>query len=133
MELNKKKDYKSSIKRGDIYYAKLLGFGNQQTGIRPVLIYSNNTNNVFSPTVNVMPITAELKELCVHVNIKGCGLKSESMILVEQITTINKTQIKNKIGRLTSEYMDLVDIAADIQFGRKSNKFIEINAEEVFG
>lgn len=108
-----------SIKRGDIYYAKLVGSGSQQVGIRPVVIYSNNTNNCYSPTVNVMPITSEMKELCVHVFVEGCGLPKPSMVLAEQITTINKTQLKDKIGRMTGEYMNLIDNAVDIQFGRK--------------
>lgn len=111
---------KQSIRRGDIFYAELIGRGSQQTGLRPVIIYSNNTNNIFSPTLNVIPLSAELKELCVHVLIEGCGLKEPSMALLEQLTTINKTQIKYKIGKLTLNYMKEIDRAADIQLGRKA-------------
>ena len=95
-ELQNKYSTRKNIRKGDVYYAELVGFGNQQIGTRPVVIYSNNVNNIFSPTLNVIPITTELKDLCVHVRIKGCGLKTESTALVEQITTINKTQLKNK-------------------------------------
>lgn len=118
-ENTERKTKKRSIRKGDVYYAELIGFGSQQNGIRPVVIYSNNTNNVFAPTLNVIPITTELKDLSVHVRIKGCGLKLESTALVEQITTINKTQLKNKVGRLSTEYLNLIDDAVDVQFGRK--------------
>lgn len=108
------------IKRGDIFYAELHGIENQQTGTRPVIIYSNNTNNIFAPTIQVIPLSSELKELCVHVLIEGFGLREPSMALLEQFTTINKTQLKEKVGSLSSEYMEKVDRAADIQFGRKT-------------
>ena len=55
------------VKRGEIYYAELYGIGSVQTGTRPVLIYSNDENNRHSSTINVIPLTAELKSLCVHV------------------------------------------------------------------
>lgn len=108
-----------SIKRGDIFYAQLHGIENQQTGMRPVIVYSNNTNNIFSPTIQVIPVSSELKELCVHVLIEGFGLREPSMALLEQFTTINKTQLGARIGSLSSEYMSKIDTAADIQFGRK--------------
>lgn len=127
-----KKTKKRVIRKGDVYYADLIGFGSQQNGIRPVVIYSNNTNNTFSTTLNVIPMTAELKDLCVHVRIKGCGLKSESTALVEQITTINKSQLKNKIGRLSSNYLDLIDNAIDVQFGRKNSKIDNMMKEKIF-
>lgn len=108
------------IRRGDIFYAELYGTGNQQVGVRPVIIYSNNTNNIFAPVLQAIPVSSELKELCVHVLIEGFGLKEPSMALLEQITTINKTQLREKIGSLSTEYMNKIDQAADIQFGRKT-------------
>lgn len=108
------------IKRGDIFYAELYGIENQQIGTRPVIIYSNNTNNRFAPTVQVIPLSSELKELRVHVLIEGFGLREPSMALLEQFTTINKTQLREKVGSLSSEYMIKIDKAADLQFGRKS-------------
>lgn len=107
-----------TIKRGEIYYAKLNGIGNQQIGTRPVIIYSNNINNKFSPIINVIPLSTELKDLCVHVKIEGCGLKAPSMAMAEQITTINKDQLLNKIGKLKSLQLDMLDEAIDIQFAR---------------
>ena len=109
---------KNQILRGDIYYARLKGEGSQQDATRPVIIYSNNKNNLFSPTVQVIPLTTKMKELCVHVLIEGCGLREPSMALLEQLTVINKTQLKEKIGVLTDDYMDKLNEAADIQFGR---------------
>lgn len=113
---------RQNIRRGDIFCAELIGKGSQQTGLRPVIVYSNNTNNMFSPTLNVIPLSAELKDLCVHVLIEGCGLKEPSMALLEQLTTINKTQIKYKIGKLTLDYMRKIDKAADIQLGRSKKE-----------
>ena len=112
------------IKRGEIYYAELFGVGSVQTGIRPVIIYSNDTNNKHSTTVNVIPITAEMKELCVHVLIENskCGLKEKSMALPEQITTIDKVQLRSKVGKLDVKCMDKIDAAMDIQLARKRIK-----------
>lgn len=109
-------------KRCDIFYAKLEGKGSQQKGIKPVLIYSNNTNNAFAPTMNVFPLTSKLKDLLVHVLIEGYGLSEPSMVLVEQITTINKDQLKGYIGTISDLDMARVERASDIQFGRKSYK-----------
>ena len=120
---------KREIKRGEIYCAELLGIGNQQTGVRPVIIYSNNKNNEYSPTVNIIPLSTDLRKLCVHVLIEGYGLKEPSMALLEQITTINKTQLRGKIGTISDEDMARVDRAADIQFDRT----VSIVKEEVFG
>lgn len=109
----------NNIKRGDIFYAELEGRGCQQKGIRPVVVYSNNMNNYHSPTLNIFPVTKQMKDLCVHVYIEGCGLREPSMVLCEQIRTINKDQLLEKIGTLTDEDMERIDDAVDIQFGRK--------------
>lgn len=104
--------------RGDIYYANIEGQGCVHSGRRPVLIYSNRANNIYSPTVNVIPLTKQIKYLCVHVKIEGCGLREPSVVLPEQITTIDKSQLLCKIGSITDEYMEQVDKAVDIQLGR---------------
>ena len=106
------------VRRGEIYTANLIGNGNQQIGTRPVLIYSNNKNNFNAPTVNVLPLTGEIKDLCVHVTIEGYGLKKTSVVMPEQITTINKLQLKKRIGILDKYLMEKIDIAVDIQLGR---------------
>ena len=110
------------VKRGDIFLADLNNNGDdnsEQQGVRPVLIYSGNSNNRFCDTVQEIPISGALKDLCVHVYIEGCGLSKPSMICAEQIRTISKNRLKKKIGMITAEYMELVDDAVDIQFGRK--------------
>lgn len=107
-----------NVKRGELYTAMLEGKGNQQTGVRPVLIYSNNMNNNNAPTVNILPLSGEIKKLCVHVLIEGFGLKMKSVILPEQITTINKTQLVKKIGTVNSHFMRKIDTAVDVQLGR---------------
>lgn len=108
-----------NIRRCEIYFAELNGEGSQQKGKRPVIIYSNDRNNIESPTVNVIPMTTKTKDLCVHVTIAGCGLREKSIAIIEQITTINKTQLLYKIGTLTDRYVALIDDAVDLQLGRK--------------
>ncbi len=120
------------VKRGEIYYAELYGVGSVQTGSRPVLVYSNNENNRHSSTINVIPLTAELKSLCVHVLVEEyleCGLKEKSMLLPEQLTTIDKSQLKSKVGKLSTIYMKKIDKAIDIQFARNRNTNKELANE----
>ena len=120
------------VKRGEIYYAELYGVGSVQTGSRPVLVYSNNENNRYSSTINVIPLTAELKSLCVYVLVEEyleCGLKEKSMLLPEQLTTIDKSQLKSKVGKLSTTYMKKIDKAIDIQFARNRNTDKELANE----
>ena len=107
-----------SIRRGELFYANLYGLGSVQNGFRPVLVYSNNANNKHAPTLNVIPLTTENKELCVHVKINGFGLMYESVALVEQLTTIDKSQLGERIGKVDQECLCKIDEAMDIQLGR---------------
>ena len=94
--------------------------------------YSNNENNRYSSTINVIPLTAELKSLCVHVLVEEyleCGLKEKSMLLPEQLTTIDKSQLKSKVGKLSTTYMKKIDKAIDIQFARNRNTDKELANE----
>ncbi len=92
------------IRKGDIYYAMLNPvMGSEQGGIRPVLVIQNNLANKYSPTVIVAPITSILKkkELPTHIIIdKKDFLKSKSMILLEQIRVLDKSRLKEYIGKL---------------------------------
>lgn len=92
------------IKKGDIYYAILNPtIGSEQNGIRPVVVIQNNLGNKYSPTVIVAPITSILKkkELPTHIIIdKKDFLKSKSMILLEQIRVLDKSRLKEYIGKL---------------------------------
>ena len=94
-----------NIKCGDVYFANLSGQGSLQTGLRPVVVVSNDIGNYYSGIVTVMPLTSKhKKDLPTHMKIKPNdinGLRSESIILGEQITTINQNQLGYKIGQLT--------------------------------
>ena len=93
-----------NIERGDIFYADLHPVvGSEQDGIRPVLVIQNNIGNKYSPTVIVIPITTKIKSnLPTHIPIKKeiTGLSKNSIILVEQLRTIDKRRIIKKIGKV---------------------------------
>lgn len=108
------------IKRGQIYQANLgKQDGSIQAGNRPVVIVSNNLNNKFSPTVNVLPITSKTKNnIPVHVDIGITeGLQQLSTVLVEQMVTINKNQLTKLIGKCNMSKMYEIEKAILIQSG----------------
>ncbi len=111
-----------SIKRGDIYYADLNPvIGSEQGGLRPVLIIQNNIGNQYSPTTIVASITSQLSKskLPTHVELdcEACGLEKDSVILTEQLRTIDKRRLKQKITSLDEEVMDKVNKALEISLG----------------
>ncbi|MBQ1183339.1 MAG: type II toxin-antitoxin system PemK/MazF family toxin, partial [Clostridia bacterium] len=94
-----------TVKRGDIYYADLSPvIGSEQGGIRPVLIVQNDVGNKFSPTVIAAAITSQRDKTNLPTHIKvdadGCGLSKDSIVLLEQIRTIDKQRLKEKMGSL---------------------------------
>jgi len=110
------------IKRGDIYYADLSPVvGSEQGGIRPVLIVQNDIGNKYSPTVIIAAITSQINKgkLPTHVEIgaEDYGLPKDSVILLEQVRTIDKKRLKEKIGYLSPDIMKIVDEAIQISFG----------------
>lgn len=110
------------VKRGDIYYADLSPvIGSEQGGIRPVLIIQNNVGNKYSPTVIAAAITSQINKakMPTHIELlaKDYGLLKDSVILMEQIRTIDKKRLREKIGRLDKELMVKVDDALAISFG----------------
>ena len=110
------------VKRGDIFYADLSPvIGSEQGGIRPVLIVQNDIGNKFSPTVIVAAITSQINKskLPTHIEIgaKDFGLAKESVILLEQVRTIDKKRLREKIGKLDDELMENVNEALSISFG----------------
>ncbi len=112
----------SQIKRGELYYADLSPVvGSEQGGVRPVLIVQNDVGNKFSPTVIVAAITSKLTKakLPTHIEIqaKSFGLEKDSVILLEQIRTVDKTRLQNKIGDLSTSQMKNVDKAILISLG----------------
>jgi len=110
------------IKRGDIYYADLSPVvGSEQGGVRPVLIVQNDVGNKYSPTVIAAAITSQINKakLPTHIEIgaQEYGLVKDSVILLEQIRTIDKKRLREKIGRLDDELMDKVNDALGVSFG----------------
>ncbi len=111
-----------NIKRGEIYYADLSPVvGSEQGGVRPVLIVQNDVGNRYSPTVIAAAITSQRDktELPTHIRVTadGSGLAKDSIILLEQVRTIDKRRLKEKMGSLDGSSMDMVDRALSVSFG----------------
>lgn len=111
-----------SVKRGDIYYADLSPVvGSEQGGLRPVLIIQNDVGNKYSPTVIAAAITSKLDKtkLPTHIDIyaDGVGLAKDSVVLLEQVRTIDKKRLKEKMGHLNDSVMRDVNNAIGISFG----------------
>ena len=110
------------IKRGDIYYAYLSPVvGSEQGGVRPVLIVQNDVGNKYSPTVIVAAITSRSNKakLPTHIEIdaKECGLNKDSVVLLEQMRTLDKSRLKEKAGDLPLIYMKEIDDAISLSLG----------------
>ncbi|OEF95878.1 type II toxin-antitoxin system PemK/MazF family toxin [Desulfuribacillus alkaliarsenatis] len=110
------------IKRGDVFYADLSPVvGSEQGGVRPVLIIQNDIGNKYSPTVIVAAITAQIQKAKIpthiEVNAEIYGLERNSVILLEQIRTIDKQRLTDKITHLNDDLMSKVDDAISISLG----------------
>ena len=111
----------STVKRGDIFYADLSPvIGSEQGGTRPVLIVQNDTGNRHSPTVIAAAITSQTSKarLPTHINIAGgsVGLSKDSIILLEQVRTIDKSRLREKVCHLDQEILSSVNQALLISF-----------------
>ena len=112
----------NTVKRGDIYYADLSPVvGSEQGGMRPVLIVQNDTGNKHSPTVIAAAITSQTGKarLPTHIEISAqtYGLSRDSVILLEQIRTIDKSRLRERMGKLDDKAMNQVDNAIAVSFG----------------
>ena len=112
----------SIVKRGDIFYADLSPVvGSEQGGMRPVLIVQNDTGNKHSPTVIAAAITSQTGKarLPTHIelNAQSVGLSRDSVILLEQIRTIDKSRLRERLGKLDDTTMTKVDNAIAVSFG----------------
>lgn len=107
------------IKRGDIYYATLNPvIGSEQGGTRPVLVLQNNVGNQFSPTVIISAITGKQKKhLPTHVNVNMPELPNDSVILLEQIRTIDKIRLREYVCSIHEGHMKKVEQAANVSLG----------------
>ena len=111
-----------TVKRGDIYYADLSPVvGSEQGGVRPVLIVQNDVGNRYSPTVIAAAITSQTGKarLPTHIELaaQSYGLSRDSVVLLEQIRTIDKKRLKERMGRVDSSMMDKIDTAIAVSFG----------------
>lgn len=118
--------FNDNIHRGEIYYADLSPVvGSEQGGIRPVLIVQNDVGNRHSPTVIAAAITSQSDKarLPTHikVNATGSGLAKDSVVLLEQIRTLDKQRLKEKMGALDNYSMDRINTALSISFGLGNN------------
>lgn len=109
-----------TIKRGDVFFADLDPVvGSEQGGIRPVLVVQNNIGNRYSPTLVVLPLsTAKKNHMPTHINI--CGSKSlpkDSIVLAEQIRTIDRYRLREYVGSIDKEIMDKINRAMKISIG----------------
>ena len=110
------------VRRGDIYYADLSPVvGSEQGGMRPVLIIQNDTGNRHSPTVIAAAITSQTgtANLATHISLaaRSCGLTRDSVILLEQVRTLDKSRLRERMGRLDEPAMHQVDNAIAVSFG----------------
>ena len=110
------------VKRGDMFYADLSPvIGSEQGGVRPVLIIQNDMGNKHSPTVIAAAITSQTgkTKLPTHIEIdpEQSGLKAESVVLTEQIRTIDKQRLREKMGNLDDRDMSRIDRALSVSFG----------------
>ena len=119
----------NSVKRGDIFYADLSPVvGSEQGGVRPVLIVQNDTGNRHSPTVIAAAITSQTGKarLPTHIELSArtYGLPKNSVILLEQIRTLDKKRLREHMGRLDEPLMQKVDSAIAVSFGLHTDAFV---------
>ena len=112
----------STVRRGEIYYADLSPVvGSEQGGMRPVLIVQNNVGNKYSPTVIAAAITSQINKakMPTHITLgaRSFGLTRDSVILTEQIRTLDKRRLREKMGTLDDEHMNAVNHALAVSFG----------------
>ena len=119
----------NSVKRGDIFYADLSPVvGSEQGGVRPVLIVQNDTGNRHSPTVIAAAITSQMgkAKLPTHISVEpmSCGLPKESIILLEQVRTLDKRRLRERMGHVEEQVMEKVDLAIAVSFGLPHDQLV---------
>ncbi len=111
-----------TIRRGDLFYADLSPVvGSEQGGVRPILVIQNDVGNKFSPTVIAAAITSQLNKskMPTHIELasENYGLSKNSVVLLEQVRTIDKRRLKDKIGHIDDFTMEKINTAINISFG----------------
>lgn len=115
-----KKTNEPQVKRGELWYADLSPVvGSEQGGLRPVVVIQNDVGNRHAPTTIIAPITSRLSKrpMPTHIEFCGCGLPKDSVMLMEQIRTIDKSRLKQKMGDLPPEKIEAVDMAIKVSLG----------------
>ena len=123
---------KLNIKRGDIYYADLSPVvGSEQGGVRPVLIVQNDIGNKFSQTVIAAAITSQQTKanLPTHIRLDAnrSGLAKDSTVLLEQVRTLDKKRLKDRMGTIDNYSMDMIDRALSVSFGLEPDDIRQAN------
>ena len=119
----------TNVKRGDIYYADLSPVvGSEQGGVRPVLIIQNDTGNRYSPTV-IAAITSQTGKarLPTHIDLpvdQSCGLSRDSVVLLEQVRTLDKRRLRERMGHVEEHVMEKVDTAIAVSFGLPHDQLV---------
>ena len=120
----------TTVKRGDIYYADLSPVvGSEQGGVRPVLIIQNDTGNRYSPTVIAAAITSQTGKarLPTHIDLpvdENCGLSRDSVVLLEQVRTLDKKRLRERMGRVDDRIMEKIDTAIAVSFGLPHDRLV---------
>ena len=120
----------TSVKRGEIYYADLSPVvGSEQGGVRPVLIIQNDTGNRYSPTVIAAAITSQTGKarLPTHIELpveEECGLTKDSVVLLEQVRTLDKRRLRERMGRVDDKIMEKIDTAIAVSFGLPHDRLV---------
>ena len=110
------------VKKGDLYFADLSPvIGSEQGGVRPVLVVQNNVGNKYSPTIIVAAVTSQKNKAQLPTNVSidaaGNGLSKNSVVLLEQLRTIDKSRLRERIGTLNQELMPDVNEALGVSLG----------------
>ena len=120
----------TTVRRGEIYYADLSPVvGSEQGGVRPVLIIQNDTGNRYSPTVIAAAITSQTGKarLPTHIELpvaESCGLTKDSVVLLEQVRTLDKRRLREKMGRVDDQIMEKIDTAIAVSFGLHHDQLV---------
>ena len=119
----------TNVRRGEIYYADLSPVvGSEQGGVRPVLIVQNDTGNRHSPTVIAAAITSQTgkAKLPTHIPLSAlsCGLPKDSIVLLEQVRTLDKKRLREKMGHVEERVMEKVDLAIAVSFGLPHDQMV---------
>ena len=120
----------TTVRRGEIYYADLSPVvGSEQGGVRPVLIIQNDTGNRYSPTVIAAAITSQTgkAKLPTHIELpveEDCGLTRDSVVLLEQVRTLDKKRLRERMGRVDERLMEKIDLAIAVSFGLPHQRMV---------